>query len=157
MLPCFFKKEDKGMKKIIAICLVCIITLFYVEVNAQQDVTVIINGQVLRCDVPPQIVNDRTMLPVRAIFEALGAKVTWVGDDQLVFATKGDCMITLKIGVDRMSVQRAGENGNIAVALDTAPYILNDRTLVPARAVAEALDAKVDWVNETRTVVIITE
>lgn len=145
------------MKKFTVLLLIIAATLFSVNVHAQQDITVIVNGEVIQFDVAPQLVNDRTMLPARAIFEAIGAKVTWMGDDNLVFATKGDRMVTLKIGESVMSVQRASESGNTAVVLDSAPYIFNSRTLVPARAVSEAMDAKVDWIQETRTVIIITE
>lgn len=145
------------MKKIIVLLLIIASTLFSVKVYAQQDITVMVNGEVIQFDVAPQLVNDRTMLPARAIFEALGAKVTWFGDDSLVFATKGDYMITLKIGESVMSVQRASEAGNKAVALEASPYIYNNRTLVPVRAVSEAMNAKVDWIQDTRTVVITTE
>ena len=49
-----------------------------------------VNGKVLATDVAPQLVNDRTMFPMRAIFEALGAKVTWIEQDELIFAVKND-------------------------------------------------------------------
>jgi len=121
-----------------------------------RDISVTINGEPLVTDVAPTIVNDRTMLPMRAIFEALGAEVEWVGEDSLIFATKGTSLITMKIGMPKMNVQKIDAEAPIIVDLDTAPYIQDDRTMVPVRAIAEALEAEVDWVDETSTVVITT-
>ena len=117
-------------------------------------ITITINGEALVTDVAPQLVNDRTMVPMRAIFEALGANVTWFEEDQLIFATKDDTMIVLQIGNPKMQLQRTSDNGVISIELDTAPYLFESRTLVPVRAVSEALRATVDWIGETNTVVI---
>lgn len=142
------------MKKIISL-LLCICMLLPAAVFAEEEViTVIVDGTELETPVPPQLVNDRTMLPMRAIFEALGAQVTWMEADQLIFATRDTFMIVLQIGNPKMSVQRIDVDGNTAVELDVAPYLYGDHTLVPARAVAEALEANVEWIGETNTVVI---
>ena len=146
------------MKKIILSFILCISMLFSVTAFADNsDITITINGKTLETPIAPKIVNDRTMLPMRSIFEALGAKVTWFGEDKMIFATKGNTFITLKIGVPQMSVQTTESEENVSVSLDTAPFIDSDYTLVPARAVAESLQAKVDWLGETKTVVITTE
>jgi len=84
-------------------------------------------------------------LTLRAIFEAMGAKVNWAGDDQMIFATRGESLLVLKIGVANMSVQKASSNENISVPLDAAPYLHpQGHTMVPARAIAEALN-RVIW------------
>ena len=142
------------MKKIIISLILSLTALLSVSAYAEDEITVTINGTPLVSDVAPQIVNDRTMLPMRAIFEALGANVTWMGEDKLIFATKGDSMIVLQIDNPKMSVQKIGNDENIGVNLDTPPYIKDDRTMVPVRAIAESLDAKVEWLGETKTVVI---
>ena len=125
-------------------------------VAATEDgvITILVNGEKLVTDVNPQLVNDRTMVPMRAIFEALGATVTWFEADQLIFATKAETMIVLQIGNAKMQMQSAIEEGVTAIDLDTAPYLFESRTLVPVRAVSEALKATVDWIEETNTVVI---
>lgn len=143
------------MKKLFLSIIICLATL--IPSVYAQDITVNVNGEVLQTDVAPQIVNDRTMLPMRAIFEKLGATVTWMGADKLIFATKGSCMIVMQIGNNKMSVQRTDSEENNAVELDAAPYIYEDFTLVPVRAVAEALEADVEWVGETGTVNITTK
>ena len=142
------------MKKIIISLVLCMALLLPVMASASSDVTVLINGGVLVTDVPARIVEGRTMLPMRAIFERLGANVTWMEEDKLIFATKGDCLIIMQIDNNKMSVRKSGAEENTSIVLDVAPFIENGRTLVPVRAVAESLDANVEWVNETRTVKI---
>lgn len=123
------------------------------SVNVYADsITVFVNGTELVSDTGPQIVSDRTMLPMRAVFEALGADVTWMESDRLIFATSGDTMIVMQIDSDKMSVQRASEDGIEVITLDSPPYIYNDRTMVSVRAAAEALGAEVEWDAETMTV-----
>lgn len=121
---------------------------------AQKDIDVVVNGKTLELDVAPVIINDRTMVPMRAIFEALDAKVTWVAEDRLIVATCDEKIIVLQIENHLMTVDAATEDAKKEITLDAAPFILNDRTLVPARAVSEALDAKVEWDAETRTVTV---
>ena len=124
---------------------------------ADNEITVTVDGNVLSTPIPAQIVNGRTMLPMRSIFEKLGADVSWAGADQLIFATKGNKFITWKIGVPKMSVQSTESAGNQVTELDAAPFIDSDYTLVPVRAIAESLDADVQWNEETRTVAIATK
>ncbi len=144
------------MKKIGLILLIFVLLMLCVMTGAaEESITVTVNGGVLESDVPAQLVNDRTMLPMRAVFEALGATVTWIEEDQLVLAVRDEVLITMQIGSDNMSISKNGEDSQIK--LDAVPFVTNDRTMVPVRAVAEALSAKVDWVEETNTVVITDE
>ena len=115
---------------------------------ADTDISVIYNGQKISFDVPPQTINDRTMLPMRAIFEALGASVEWHEDIQAITSQRNKTFISLVIGKSDMLV-----NGEL-VSLDVAPCVINDRTLVPVRAIAEAFNLKVDWDENTKTVSI---
>lgn len=122
------------------------------HVTAEDGITVYVNGEEIVSDVPAMIINDRTVLPMRTIFEKLGANVTWMAEDQLIFATKGEDMMVMQIGNSQMSVQTIDEDCIEVVDLDTAPFVYNDRTFVPVRAVAEALDANIVWDSETQTV-----
>ena len=113
---------------------------------AADDISVILNGQQISFDVPPQIINERTMVPVRAIFEALGAVVEWDGSTQTVNSSKNSVNISMKIGDTTMYV-----NGK-AVALDSPPCVIDERTLVPVRAIAESFGINVDWDGTTSSV-----
>ena len=145
------------MKKIIISLILCVALLIPVMASASSDITVLVNNSQLVTDVAPKIVEGRTMLPMRAIFERLGATVTWMETDKIIFATKGEYLIVMQIDNNLMSVRKSGEDSNKSVTLDVAPFIEEGRTLVPVRAVAEALDAKVDWDKDTRTVIINTK
>lgn len=96
----------------------------------------------------PEIIGGRTMVPLRSIFEALGASVEWDNSTQTVTAVKGNTKITLQIGSSEMYV-----NG-VAKALDVPATLINSRTMVPVRAVSEAFNCNVEWNNDTRTVAI---
>lgn len=115
-----------------------------------------LNGETVITPIDAKIVNDRTMLPMRAIFESMGAKVTWFDTDKIIFVAKGDKFITLKIGEAVMSVQSALSDEKEVITLDVAPFIEDGHTLLPVRAVAEAMEAKVDWEQESYTVIITT-
>ena len=121
------------------------------SVNADtggSDVTVTINGNAVGFDQPPVIVDGRTLVPLRAIFEALGATVDWNGDTQTVTSTRNNTTVLLTIGINTM----AKNDKNIT--LDVPAQLINDRTLVPVRAIAESFDCTVDWNGDTQTVII---
>ena len=118
------------------------------------DIVIKVDGEVLNTPAAAKLVNDRTMLPMRSIFEKLGAEVTWFGNDQIIFASRGNTLIVMQIGNSQLTIQKSNTNEKQTITLDTAPYIDGDYTYVPVRAVAEALDANVDWVDEEQTVLI---
>ena len=111
-------------------------------------IKVLVNGVPVQFDQPPVLENGRTLVPLRAIFEALGANVGWDDATQTVTATKNGIQISLQIGSTQMYV-----NGNVKT-LDVPAKLINSRTLVPVRAVSEAFGCKVDWINDTQTGVI---
>ena len=106
------------------------------------------NGVQTTLDVPAQTINDRTMVPLRAIFEALGASVDWDDATQTVTSVRGDITVTLEINSDTLYKNGEGKT------LDVPAQLVDERTLVPVRAVAEAFDARVEWDEETQTVTI---
>jgi len=112
--------------------------------------SVILDGKTLQCDTPPVIDNGRTLVPMRAIFEALGASVKWDGATKTVNASKGNTNIKLVIG------GQAYKNGKLA-DMDVPAQIYNGSTMVPLRFVSEALGAKVAWDGSTSTVNIASD
>lgn len=147
------------MKNKILLSIVLIIVLFscHTLVFADSDISVILDGEQLQFDVQPQLINDRTMVPMRAIFEALGCSVDWVEENQLIIAVKGELIISMMIDKVNMPVQNVVTGEGKIVKLDSPPVIVDDRTLVPVRAVSEALGADVDWVEDTNTVIITSD
>ncbi len=96
----------------------------------------------------PVIVNGRTLVPLRAIFEAMGANVNWDDATRTVTASRGDTTISLAIGSDQLYV-----NGE-AKTLDVPAQIINNNTMVPVRAIAESFGCEVNWNDEARRVYI---
>ncbi|MCL2164230.1 MAG: copper amine oxidase N-terminal domain-containing protein [Oscillospiraceae bacterium] len=126
-----------------------------VDVNSgsAEDVRVEVNGvAIVFPDQQPFIENDRTYIPVRFVVEALLADVVWEDELELVTITRDDVTLSLTIGDPVLIVNEAGVDRN--VEMDVKPILLNDRTMIPIRFVAEALGCAVDWIESTNTVTI---
>ncbi len=137
------------MKKIISFLMILGMLLPSAAL-AENEISVVMEGEKLVFDTVPVIKNDRVMVPMREIFEQLGAMVKWDGEKGRVEALFGDgTHILLSIGSDV-----AYKNG-IGQQIDTVPFIQDDRTMVPVRFVSEASGAGVSWVADTRTVKIV--
>ncbi len=114
----------------------------------KEDIKVLVNGSRYFMDPGPYIKNERTMVPMRRIFEILGAQVIWNEQEMSVTAIRGSDTIKLNIGSTT-----AYKNG-IPILLEAAPEIIPEvnRTMVPLRFVAEAIGCSVEWDNITRSV-----
>lgn len=120
-------------------------------VEDKEKPNVKVNGKLLSLDVPPTIVEGRMLVPLRAIFEALGGSVAWDGATRTVTGTKGDTTVILQLDNNNAKV-----NGK-DVTLDVAAIAVNGRTLVPLRFVSESLGAQVAWDGANKTAVITTD
>jgi len=118
---------------------------------ARSDIRVTINGGELMFDVPPRIINERTMVPMRKIFEVFGAKVQWDNDTKTIVSTTEDVIVIMQVNNTEMKVN------DKTVVLDVPPQVIDGRTLVPVRAIAEGLGATVKWDSSTHTVEITKE
>ena len=139
------------MKKIISILLLVLMLFAHVNVSATNTISVELDADKLEFDAPPVNINDRVLVPVRAIFEAMGATVLWDATAKTVTSTLGDTTVVMTIDSTSMTVN------NEEKTLDVAPTIISDRTMVPARAVAEAFGATVEWDAPNNTVEIFTD
>ena len=114
--------------------------------------TMYINGRPSSIDVQgtvPVIRNDRTLLPVRAVFEAMGGTVGWDGQNRIVTLMRDGETLYLQIGTGY-----ALDGALNKYYLDSAPVIINDRTMLPIRFIVEYFDGTVEWDGSTRTVLI---
>ena len=142
------------MKKLLSFFLATtiVIGLLITSVNAEDSqVRVNLNGQYMKFDQPPVIIDGRTLVPLRAIFEGLGACVTWDEDTQTVTAKRENTIVKIAVGDNRLFVD------DVVIALDVPAQIVGGRTLVPIRAVSNAFGGVVDWDNATKTVKIENE
>ncbi|MEA1962059.1 MAG: stalk domain-containing protein [Bacillota bacterium] len=110
----------------------------------------IVNGKLLDTTPKPYIKDGRVMVPVRDVFESLGATVTWNNEERSVLATREGVEIKLFIDKDTAFV-----NGQ-SIKLDVPAEIEADtsKTMVPLRFVAESLGQNVHWDDFTRTVIV---
>lgn len=126
------------------------------SVYAEQEDTpikVIVNGeQVMFPDQQPVIIKDRTLVPMRGIFDALNLPVRWLEDPQMIKTKTAQGDLTFRIG-SRM----VNKNNNQVIMLEVAPQIINNRTMVPVRFIAESTGATAEWIESTRTVEISTK
>jgi N-acetylmuramoyl-L-alanine amidase len=111
--------------------------------------TVILNNQQLQFEIPPLIENNRTLVPLRAIFEAMGATVEWNQKTQSVTATRGNTTVVLPLNSTKPTV-----NG-VVYPLDVPAKIVNQRTLAPLRFIGEAFGGYVAWDGD-RTITMHT-
>jgi hypothetical protein len=118
------------------------------DIVEYRPISVTINGTPVVFDQYPVITGGRTMVPMRAIFEALETEVKWEVGKEMVTATKDDTTIVVKVGSNLATV-----NGR-EIPLEVPALMLNNRTLVPVRFISESLGAEVDWIIKTQTVSI---
>lgn len=129
-------------------------TLLFTQVGtalADSTINVYLKGKLQTFEQSAIIKDGSTLVPMRAIFEALGATVKWDGKQQIIDATKGEKVIRLQIG------WKGAWIGETKVALDAAPQIINGSTMVPLRFIGEALGEKVEWDSTSRSVLISTD
>jgi len=118
------------------------------EVSLDKEITVTLNGLLLSFDQNPVIESDRVLVPLRGIFEALGATLQYEPVSRQVHAGWEGHEVVLYIGASTAWVD--GKQVN----LDVPAKILGDRTMVPVRFISESLEAVVDWDGPARQVVI---
>lgn len=135
------------LKKLLGFTLSSILVISAVN-SAYASIGIKINNQVLNTDVEPQIVNGRTMVPVRAIFEGIGANVEWNPSSKTITGKKDNTTIVMQIGDNIMTIN------NKTVEMDSAAMIIDERTYAPARYVAEAFGYEVSWNSELKEVYI---
>ena len=150
-------------KKLLAVLLSALVLLTPLAVTADANTaTVTINGEAVAFrDQGPVIIEDRTLVPARDVFEKLGWAVNWDRATATVLLTRGHTSITIVIGEPTFGVlvydpdSPHPGHGTIGM-LDVPAKIIGGRTLLPIRPVLESVGYEVDWDRTTRTVTIIT-
>jgi cell wall-associated NlpC family hydrolase len=141
-----------GMKMILGVGAIALLIgigqMEVVQAATDPSMKVLIDNKPLDMDVQPMVVNNRTLLPLRAVFESLGAQVDWLKEQNIIEGRKGSTVIDLHFNDTNALV-----NGK-TVPMEVAPVVVNDRTLVPVRFIAESLGASVTWDANTNTVAV---
>lgn len=117
---------------------------FYLE--QRNLISVYVDGGVLLMDTLPRVKDQRTMVPIRAVAEALGADVKWVEESNQVVMERAGSTVVMALGSTVAMVDGA------PFKMDVAPYADQNRTYLPVRYVAEFFGQKVDWDQDERRV-----
>lgn len=152
------------MKKIISFIAAAVLAMSAVPgAFAETEPTIKVDGRMVdfRNDQGPVIMNDRLYVPIRRVLEKMGAEVIWDGEAKTVTVNSDNNVVRLILTIDNTDIKKftfksvttAEES---IVTSDVAPVILNDRTMLPIRVVAESLDATVVWDDETKLTTITT-
>lgn len=138
-------------KTVVLLCLAMLMTILAPPTFADDPtINVILDGQTLTFDVPPFIDNGRTMLPVRPVFEAMGATVSWDEATQNLSAVKGDTTVVVSVGSVSPTI-----NG-VVKTIDVPIKMVNGTVFAPLRFVCEAFGGTVSWDGSTYTVTIVS-
>ena len=149
-------------KSLVCILLSLSVLSGFSVVGAEDEVNVLVDGNKVEfADQKPVIIEGRTLVPIRAVMEALGKQVGW--DDETNQVTVFDEYITVKLSIDSFVMENkvkdpvTGEVFEFNSDLDVAPTLINDRTCLPIRAVVEAFGIAVTWDEDTSSVLIISD
>lgn len=125
------------------------------EESAVDSIKVVISDVALNITTPvdfpdqkPVVVNDRTLVPVRGLFESLGYTVSWIDESQTA-VLKGTGS-TIKVPINSNIIYK----DDTAISVDVPAQLINSRTMLPLRAISEAIGLQVKWDEATKTVTI---
>ncbi len=134
------------MRRLVALLILTILLAIPNIAKGETPIRLYVNGTEVVAPVPPVIENNRTLVPLRALAEALGFEVKWEPVGREITLSKPGLVILLAVDKPEAVV-----NGQL-VALDVPPGIRNDSTLIPVRFVAEQMGLSVTWDAENRIV-----
>ncbi len=140
------------MKKTLIITILLVFICFSATASAYQlyenKAQIVLNDSPISFNVSPLTLNDRTLVPMRKIFESLGANVQWKAETRSVIAQKGEDIIVLSIDSNTAIVN------NNPVLLDAPAILYESSTMVPLRFIAEHFNLNVEFVKETNKIII---
>jgi len=145
------------MRKLLSTILVLFVAsgIFASATLQANEINVTIDGVAVDFDgQPPTIVDGRTLVPVRGVFEHIGFEVDWDQDAQMATLTRYDFTIRIIIGEQAFGIDDYVREATGNIELDVPAQIIGGRTLLPIRAVLESVGYAVDWDGDTRTVVV---
>lgn len=154
------------MKKLLTISsIICALCTSMAVANAQEEKKISINvdhRSINFTDQVPVIEDDRVLVPLRDVFNAMGADVEWNGENKTVTVNSKDNRTRLIFTVDDVNFRKLNfvtlfETQGEDLTCDVAPKIINDRTMLPLRVVSENFDADVNWDADTYTVTIASK
>ncbi len=141
------------MKKILLTLIGASLLLFGGLTANAEHTSILINGEVLNVDTEPVNIDGRILIPLRSVGEALDCEVVWNNDNRAVSMSDGNAFYIMWI--DRDTLFKFSDNSfSKGYQSDVSPQLINEKTMVPIRCIAELMGATVDWIDESKTVTI---
>lgn len=147
------------MKKIsfvfLSFILTVVVAISSITVFATDNISVILNGETIKFDnAKPVIIEERTLIPVRAVFEKAGWSVDWNSEDKTAIIGNDEKVVFITINESTLQLYDIDTDTQQELSLDVPATIIDGSTMIPLRAVCEAMGATVKWEDSTRTVYI---
>ncbi len=140
---------EATMKKLIILLLMaCVLVSISSPAFASDEIRVYVDDELLQLDEPPIIQEGRTLVPMRALFESLGASVEWEADTHTAVGERDNVTVRIPIGSTMPTINNRIET------IEVAAQILDGRTYIPLRFVGEAFGDDVHWDGDTRSITI---
>lgn len=144
--------NKRKKKRVISVLLLFFLMLLAHPVGAEEPaIRITVNGQPVAVDVPPQLVAGRTLVPLRTVFDALGGYVFWEEQRSMVIGYLAGKQVECVIGQSVAYI-----DAQQTEPLDSPPQLIEGRTMVPIRFLAELAGCSVAWQAEERLVEIQT-
>ena len=154
-------------KKILSLLVAAVMTVGFTNVVLADELPtpkIVVNDRLIAFEDQEPVISENgdTLIPLRGVFEAMGAQVTWNGEERSVYVKAKDNIVRIKMWIDnpvmtKYTLTSVTTVDNEEITATTAPQIMNDRTMVPLRIVSENFGALVDWFEDTRLITIDTK
>lgn len=146
------KRKILALSLILTMLMPGIVLADDIAIGAKSEISINVNGVKIEMDQPPIIENGRTLVPLRAVAEALGCNVEWDNTAKTASFVQGDVTAVITVGENYILVGDGVYNEEFPI--DTPAIIKNSRTMIPLRALSECFGFEVEWDSVTRTVAI---
>ncbi|WP_027398453.1 copper amine oxidase N-terminal domain-containing protein [Anaerovorax odorimutans] len=154
----------KYKKLTISIIMIMLVIVFGgSSTYAANQISIFIDGEELYTDVPPIIIDSKTMVPLRAVSEAVGCKVDWFKEDKRIVVYSpvgGDPLLVMSVNDPKVTVNHYnGDTGEVTgevVTIEAPPVIIEGKTMIPLRFIAETIGFRVEWDGTSRTVFLFS-
>lgn len=142
------------MKKHI-LCMLLLLNISGMLVNAYGSDIVYKNSVIQYADQKPVILNDRTYVPIRDVFEALDFNVEWNGQTKRVKLSNNVYIMDVDLTTNILSVYEASKGETRSFELTDKPILVSGRTMLPLREILEAVNYSVEWDEQSKSVTIV--
>lgn len=144
------------MKKHI-LCMLLLLNISGMFVNAYGSDIVYKNNVIQYTDQKPVILNDRTYVPIRDVFEALDFNVEWNGQTKRVKLSNNIYIMDVDLTTNILSVYEASKGETRSFELTDKPILVSGRTMLPLREILEAVNYSVEWDEQSKSVTIVND